>query len=119
MTTDRKTPAAFTLIELLVVIAIIALLAGLLLPALSRAKETAPCAVCRNSLRQFGVAFAGYTADFRCFPFWVAFDSPPQSYWTEALAQYSGAVWETNLLFGKATAKSALYLCPGYARVCR
>ena len=67
-------PRNFTLIELLVVICIIAILAGLLLPSLSQARQKSKRITCMNNLRQLGMLIQNYRMDYKgdLFPPWIS-----------------------------------------------
>lgn len=65
--TRRPGRAAFTLVELLVVMGVIAILVGILLPSLSRARGQAQAIQCMSNLRQLGIAFISYGADHESY----------------------------------------------------
>lgn len=88
--------AAFTLVELLVVIAIIAVLIGILLPTLSRARASAKDVACMSNLRQWGLAWMQYCNDNQGYPpprglALVYLSKPKLPYWMGYLDPYISA----------------------------
>jgi len=80
-----KNSSAFTLIELLVVIAIIALLVGILLPSLNKARSAARLGVSLSNVRQINVANQGYRNDFK--------DTIPSPFYTSTSGQTGICIW--------------------------